>query len=218
LRTKDELMLRFVASVATGVVAAVACSVAMGSEPLPHASQPMQVGHEVTGPYAFYDFCRRTPHECEPDPVAGSPVVLDQKHWVELNEVNDIVNQTIVPQSDMITYGVEDYWAIAGKYGDCDKYALTKQLYLRQRGWPMSDLLVTVVRSEKGEGHAILTVRTSRGDLILDNRQAHIVAWTQTPYTYFKRQSSHNPFIWLGLDAYPQSHDVSTVATLTAHR
>jgi len=89
---------------------------------------------------------------------------------------------------------------------------------LRQRGWPISDLLVTVVRTEKGEGHALLTVRTSRGDLILDNRQPRIVAWTQTTYTYFKRQSARNPFIWLTLDAYPERHDVDTVATLALRK
>ena len=38
------------------------------------------------------------------------------------------------------------------------------------RGWPESKLLITVVRDENNEGHAVLTVRTDEGDFILDNR------------------------------------------------
>ena len=38
------------------------------------------------------------------------------------------------------------------------------------RGWPASSLLMTVVRDEKGEGHAVLTARTVQGDFILDNK------------------------------------------------
>lgn len=216
-------MSRIAACVASGFAAVtVSClafgTAALASQPIPQPTPAMRTGHEVNGPLAFYDFCRRTPHECQPDGAAGAPMVLDQKRWAELNMINDVVNQTIIPQSDWVTYGVEDYWAIAGKYGDCDKYALTKQLYLRQAGWPISDLLVTVVRTEKGEGHAVLTVRTSRGDLVLDNRQPRIVAWIETPYTYFKRQSSTNPYIWLTLNAYPHTHDVSTVATQAVHQ
>jgi hypothetical protein len=32
------------------------------------------------------------------------------------------------------------------------------------RGWPESKLLITVVRDENNEGHAVLTVRTDEGD------------------------------------------------------
>ena len=45
-----------------------------------------------------------------------------------------------------------------------------KRKRLMARGWPTSSLLITVVRDEMGEGHAVLTVRTMQGDFILDNK------------------------------------------------
>lgn len=192
------------------VVLATTMAVAIGSASAKDQAQerrvlPVSTGMRVVGesssPGAFADFCRRTAKECEPDATAPSRAALTPQLWSELNDINDTVNQTVIARSDLDVYGVVDYWTIAGKYGDCEDYALTKQLMLRQRGWPMNALLITVVRDENGEGHAILTVRTSRGDLVLDNRQPRIVAWTATPYQFIKRQSTSNPRIWMALDS-----------------
>lgn len=191
----------FVASTVAAVVMNVAIASANGPEArhLPPASGVMRTGPETLPPAAFGDFCRRTPRECAGDAKEAGRQELTRQRWQELVEINDIVNQTVTAQSDLSVYGTLDYWTIAGKYGDCEDYALTKQLMLRQRGWPMSVLLITVVRDENGDGHAILTVRTSRGDFVLDNRQPRIVAWTATPYQYIKRQSSSDPRIWMAL-------------------
>ena len=40
-------------------------------------------------------------------------------------------------------------------------------------------MLMTVVRDEKGEGHAVLTARTVQGDFILDNKSEEVKVWTQ---------------------------------------
>ena len=42
---------------------------------------------------------------------------------------------------------------------------------LIQAGWPREALLITVVRDKKGEGHAVLTVKTDKGEFILDNQE-----------------------------------------------
>ena len=42
---------------------------------------------------------------------------------------------------------------------------------LIQAGWPRQALLITVVRDKKGEGHAVLTVKTDKGEFILDNQE-----------------------------------------------
>ena len=47
---------------------------------------------------------------------------------------------------------------------------LLKRRMLMQAGWPREALLITVVRDKKGEGHAVLTVKTDKGDFILDNQ------------------------------------------------
>jgi predicted transglutaminase-like cysteine proteinase len=70
-----------------------------------------------------------------------------------------------------------------------------------ERGWPASSLLMTVVRDEKNEGHAILTARTTQGDFVLDNKNEEVRLWTQTPYHYVMRQSYINPRVWVSLDA-----------------
>jgi predicted transglutaminase-like cysteine proteinase len=70
---------------------------------------------------------------------------------------------------------------------------------LHERGWPFENLLMTVVRTAWGEGHAILTVRTSKGDFVLDNLTSKIVPWNETSYRYYKRQSSTDPKIWVAL-------------------
>ena len=39
-----------------------------------------------------------------------------------------------------------------------------------------------MVRDKKGEGHAVLTVKTDKGEYILDNQNENVVAWTETGY------------------------------------
>ena len=63
----------------------------------------------------------------------------------------------------------------------------------------MSDLLITVVRKPDGEGHAVLTVRTDKGDYVLDNLTDTVKPWEETGYRYLKRQST-DPYRTLGVD------------------
>jgi predicted transglutaminase-like cysteine proteinase len=70
---------------------------------------------------------------------------------------------------------------------------------LIQSGWPREALLVTVVRNEKDEGHAVLTVTTDQGDYILDNQNKNILLWSETRYQFVKRQSQANPNVWVSL-------------------
>lgn len=188
------------------------------SRALPPSGEMMHVGGEVLPPSAFQDFCRRTADECAPDAAHANRTALTPERWRDLIEINDIVNQTVVARSDQELFGVIDYWTIAGKFGDCEDYALTKQLMLRQRGWPIAALLMTVVRDENGEGHAVLTARTSRGDFVLDNRQPRVVAWNTTPYQFIKRQSVLDPRIWLALAPGLTPPRDSTVAALSGSK
>ena len=91
--------------------------------------------------------------------VAASP--LRQR---ELDEINRVVNQEITPETDLEHYGVNEYWTVpTDGRGDCEDYALLKRHKLMQLGWPSSALLMTVVTDESGEGHAVLTARTTAG-------------------------------------------------------
>ncbi len=61
---------------------------------------------------------------------------------------------------------------------------LLKRRTLIEHGYPESTLLITVVRDENNEGHAVLTVRTDQGDFVLDNKRREVMRWADTPYTY----------------------------------
>ena len=66
-------------------------------------------------------------------------------------------------------------------------------------GWPASSLLATVVLQSNGDGHAVLTVRTSRGDFVLDNLSDEILAWNETDYRFLKRVSARHSGHWEGI-------------------
>ena len=101
----------------------------------------------------------------------------------------------------MENYGVEEYWSYPDNgYGDCEDYALEKRRELMNAGVPAGDLLMTVVRQPNGDGHAVLTVRTSLGEFILDNLETKVLAWTDTDYTYLKRQSTENSGVWVTIN------------------
>ena len=123
-------------------------------------------------------------------------MALTPSRWQTLLDVNYQVNSTIRPETDMQAYGVPEYWTYPTTVGDCEDYALLKRKLLIEDGFPESDLLLTVVLQPNGDGHAVLTVHTDRGDFILDNMRQKVLLWSDTDYTYLKRQSSLNDAQW----------------------
>ncbi|WP_315923393.1 transglutaminase-like cysteine peptidase [Mesorhizobium sp. SP-1A] len=165
------------------------------------AGVSMQTGSRTTQPVGHYEFCRRLPQECRQVTPKQPPVELTRQLWATVIEVNNSVNTRIKPRTDMENYGVDEYWAYPDNgYGDCEDYVLEKRRELMKAGVPAGDLLVTVVRQPNGDGHAVLTVRTSLGEYILDNLEARVLAWTDTPYTYLKRQSETNSGVWVTIN------------------
>lgn len=151
-------------------------------------------------PYAALAYCRRDRADCVPSGKPVGEITLTQALWSQLVEVNAYYNAKIVPMTDMDQYHEADYWTYPKSgYGDCEDIQLAKRQALIEAGWPSSVLLMTVVRDQDGEGHAVLMVRTDRGDFILDNQQGLIERWDQTPYQYLKRQSQTDPARWVDL-------------------
>ena len=56
------------------------------------------------------------------------------------------------------------------------------------------------MQTPAGVGHLVLTVRTDRGDLVLDNRRPNVVAWQLTGYVWTMRQSERNPRYWVEIN------------------
>ena len=74
--------------------------------------------------------------------------------------------------TDLEHWGVVESWYYPDDgYGDCEDYVLLKRRMLMQAGWPREALLITVVRDKNGDGHAVLTVKTDKGEYILDNQE-----------------------------------------------
>lgn len=166
-----------------------------------HAAQSpfMKIGGRASAPIGHVQFCQLNPSECNKRYQIDRAVKLSRANWEQLININGHVNQTIKPVTDEVQYHTQEKWAYPTKAGDCEDYALLKRRMLIQVGWPETALLITVVREANGDGHAVLTVRTDRGDLILDNQDPRILPWDQTPYRYIKRQASLNPSTWTNI-------------------
>jgi len=156
----------------------------------------MQTVGLTSQPIGHYVYCKQYKSDCRIKTRNTSAPKLTKKRWNELVDVNAFSNNTVAPYTDFEIYNQEEVWAYPGSYGDCEDYVLMKRHMLMERGWPPSSLLITVVLQPNGEGHAVLTVRTSKGDYILDNLESKIKRWDQTPYTYLKRQSENHSGRW----------------------
>jgi predicted transglutaminase-like cysteine proteinase len=158
------------------------------------------VGKQTLVPYGWVDFCNRYEDECDDTSLSAMDVNLTPATQKILVRVNGWVNSHVKPLSDMQHWGVVDRWDYpTDGSGDCEDYVLYKRRLLMAEGFPRQALLVTVVKDEHGDGHAVLTVKTNQGEYILDNLREPIRAWEQTNYKFVKRQSQENPNIWVDI-------------------
>ncbi|WP_395449071.1 transglutaminase-like cysteine peptidase [Aminobacter sp. UC22_36] len=162
------------------------------------ASQPMVTGGLTSQPIGHYDFCRLNPAECSIKERDAGPAQMTGALWRKIVAVNIAVNAAIKPMNDIDIYGRDEVWTYPDNgEGDCEDYVLEKRRTLSREGVSLSDLLITVVRKPDGEGHAVLTVRTSKGDFVLDNLTDSVRQWDETGYNYLKRQSAENTGRWV---------------------
>ena len=161
----------------------------------------MIIGGVTSQPIGHYEFCRRNLVECSIRLSSSPAPELSAQGWAVIEEVNRSVNKRIAPRTDKQIFGQEEVWTYPTTEGDCEDYALLKRRELARRGFSLSDLLITVVRKPDGEGHAVLTVRTAKGDFVLDNLQADVRAWNETSYVYVKRQSSSDTGRWVSIES-----------------
>jgi len=173
---------------------------ALSGEIRPEATPFMRVYGPSQPPYGFVQFCERQPEECAAGQREDVRLQASVGDLAELDTINRYVNSVIQPATDMEIYGVSEYWTLPTTRGDCEDYALLKRHILIRRGWPAGALTMTVVRDEKGEGHAVLTVRIAQGDFVLDNKTDEIKPWHKTSYEFVMRQSFVNPRLWMSLD------------------
>ncbi len=159
--------------------------VSAGPPPLdtvtPAAGRLQPVVAPAFTPSPAQDFIRRNPdfirliHDRRSTrPLDGGPETL-----ALLDRVNREGNALIKWTDDRAAWGVPDIWDFPCEYDhklydDCDSFALWKMRRLMELGLPSTPLMLTLGSVETGGGHAVLVVRTTTGDYVLDNRFAEV--------------------------------------------
>ena len=165
----------------------------------PNKQQFAAVYGKALPPIGYVEMCAREPKECRPQGGKPTHLALSPDRWNLIYQVNTFVNGKIAPVSDEELYGKPEYWTFPTDAGDCEDYLLLKKRYLEGLGFPSDALLITVVLDEKSQGHAVLMVTTDKGDFVLDNRRNEVLRWSDTGYTFLKRQSAEDPRQWVSL-------------------
>jgi predicted transglutaminase-like cysteine proteinase len=218
---------RFKQALRTGSALAIVCTAALAvsvggtaanerTASLGGSSAPSErvvyvaVGEPTRAPIGWVEFCVEYKPECAVKPSTPRDVVLTPKAWSDMVKVNSWANDNIKPITDLEHWGVVERWNYPDDgQGDCEDYVLLKRRMLMQAGWPREALLITVVRDKKGDGHAVLTVKTNRGEFILDNQETQVLVWNKTGYRFVKRQSQSDPNTWVALG---EPHAPTTVS------
>jgi predicted transglutaminase-like cysteine proteinase len=148
------------------------------------------VASSARAPLGYQLMCLKTPQACKGGgsaSVKATEVILQT-----LKRVNAQVNRTILPVAD----GYADVWKDNATSGDCDVYVMAKRRALIQAGVSASALRIAYVKTRRGEGHAVLVVKTSKGDLVLDNLTSAIKPLSQAGYSVIS-MSSADPAKWI---------------------
>ena len=86
--------------------------------------------------------------------------------------INSQVNASVTYKTDLAQFEVPEFWQEAGKFGDCEDYALLKRALLKEQGFDAEKIhLATCWINVKADdtGHCVLIVETDKGQFVLDN-------------------------------------------------
>ena len=144
--------------------------------------------YPATEPTSWSRFCSKYKGECDTPANDTYLVKLDDATLAVIQRINKRVNSEISYVTDQEHWKQEDQYDLpADGRGDCEDIALQKRHLLIKAGFPARALLLTVVLW-RDSGHAILTVVTDRGDLILDNYTDRIKTFEDHAFTLVQRQ------------------------------
>ncbi|MET4221650.1 putative transglutaminase-like cysteine proteinase [Bradyrhizobium sp. LB14.3] len=166
------------------------------------AMQYIKFDQPTLAPMAFTIFCLKYKDECKPRPqhivFRGGRLKLTAERMAQLQEVNQQVNSAIRPEPNLEGLRGEK-WLLHPTSGDCNDYAVTKRHDLIAKGFPARSVLLGEVVVPWGEHHLVVVVRTSSGDLVLDNLSGHILPWSKKSYRWVRIQTPNNPTYWASL-------------------
>jgi len=156
-------------------------------------------------PPGWVGFVARHPEEAAVERLHPQKVRMNPELYAQLDQVNRAVNETTRIRRE---FGDTWDYPVNGE-GDCEDMALEKRRRLIDLGFPRQALLITAVMLD-GRGHALLAVRTTNGDLLLDNLTWAIRGVVGSKYVFLKSQSPEHPNLWNAL--HPQLVEVDLAA------
>ncbi|WP_295317506.1 transglutaminase-like cysteine peptidase [Roseobacter sp.] len=131
---------------------------------------------------------------------SGTSSKVSQGDLRKVDQINRRVNRQIREVTDQSQYRKADYWTLPqSSRGDCEDFALLKKKELMRAGFAPQNLLLTTVLDRQGRSHAVLVVRTTAGDYVLDNLNDKVKPWKATRYTFLRMQNPRNPGAWVGV-------------------
>jgi predicted transglutaminase-like cysteine proteinase len=162
----------------------------------------------VNAPPGFHDSCRRYGWLCEHRAVDAQPV--DAAQLLDLaRSINRRVNFTVSQLSDPENYGTAEYWTLpTNGSGDCEDFVLQKYKLLLDAGIDSRDLSIAVVLDRQGNNHAVLVLRHSSGDLVLDSLASRVLPWNRTGYRFLAMQFGDDKTQWEMVAHQPQNSNV----------
>jgi predicted transglutaminase-like cysteine proteinase len=163
--------------------------------------RPLLRRRKRLAPFQHVRFCLRYPDDCSSNLTEDERIVLTGENSEMLDRVNLGVNADIAPVYKNYGKNLQETWTIAPFTGDCNDYAVTKRHELLGSGLPAKALRLAVVKTKSGNGHLVLVVATTKGDLVLDSLADAIVPWQRTNYQWVKIQSASDARIWHGIKA-----------------
>ena len=155
----------------------------------------------VAAPRGFSGVCERYAWACISHSSLAKDHTADQKLRLA-SRVNLSVNRKVREISDSRQYRVAELWALPTRRGgDCEDFALLKKKELMARGIAADKLLIATVLDRKRRPHAVLVMRTAKGDFVLDNLTNRIKPWKQTGYSFLRMQRPDAPSQWTAVMA-----------------
>lgn len=166
----------------------------------------------ASAPEGATNLCQNHPWAC----AAGtSDAPLTPETLADVVKVNRSANRAIQSITDLDQYDVAEHWAMPGpEGGDCEDFALFKKQALIEAGVSPDRLLIAVVLDRRDNPHAVLVLRTDRGDYVLDNVTNRIVTWDRTGYTFISMQNPEDPSGWVTVFEQAQRPKISLKGAL----
>lgn len=173
----------------------------------------LRTGRLIAGPAGWLNWCMADLGRCagarQAAVLTTTPLLLDL-----LARVQREVNASIEPRPEPPG---RDLWRADAAAGDCEDYALAKRARLQAAGLPAGAMRLATAILPRGELHAVLTIETDRGTLVLDNLRRDVTALRTLDYAWQRVEGAQDSLAWQELAGpTPEPSDRRAMRDLTA--